>query len=732
LLPNSEKALSKQSLLAPIVVLALLGAALFLELKLAPKSAIFQQTKIGWQQLPAPAGYPQTFRASSSGTVWVLSLGRLSRWDGSAWRNYTFTDFGSEIHFAGGDFVVDGEQVWVPALEGVLHWDGERWRLNRETVAGRGASIVGGSGQVWVMDRGGTLAHFQEGQWHSRIWTDHPSDGKPKLARTDNDVVWAAWQGLWRFDGAKWILVPELPKDAELIGAAGDHLWFSDGSGLRSLSMDGKTWSAYPWAQTGLADDFKFYGVASAGESTWFAANASLVQFDGSLWRRPPLPTSRLGGIRAVEAGANGALWVLGLPPLGPVRTFLLYLTFVIPIAIIVVIVWLFRRIRQRRVQQLQLLAHAVQHATGETPEEIRSWRSGKAIAAEFVGTVVAFVALRRFWPQAPLWALPVIGAAMYLAVVFQQSLVHRKPKPSDPIGPGAPSRYDWGKAWKALAGALFLLVVFNADRLPMLTFLKGSYFWILVVAPIGYNAVMLGLMNAALRRGDYDSALNIIRWSHFYNPSGVEASRMSGHTLLLAGRYREAEVTLRRSLATAQARESYGSALEYLGDALMEQGRYDEATRSYEAALTAFPWLRRPYRGMAEMLLRQEKSPDKALEYIEKIVDFSGLSWRQQKLNGSPQDDYWALKAWALARLGRSSEAAQAIEKAVSTTAKNCLPDLATTHYRAGMAMQALGNLTPANEHFKKAVELDPHGRRGTLANVALREGSVWGNVRV
>jgi tetratricopeptide (TPR) repeat protein len=731
LLPNSEKSSPNRSLLAPIVVLALLVAALFLELKWAPKSAIFQQTKSGWQQLPPPAGYPQTLRVSSSGMVWVLSLGRLSRWDGTAWRNYTATDFGSEIHFTGGDFVVDSEQVWAPALEGVLHWDGERWRLRREVVTSPGASIVAGGGQVWVIDRGGTLFHFHGGQWQPRTWTDHPSAGKPKLARTGNEAVWLAWQGLWRFDGAKWAPVPELPKDAELIGAAGDRLWFSDGSGLRSLSMDGKTWSAYSRAQTALPD-FIFYDVVSAGGRTWFATSEGLVEFDGSLWRHLPLPASKLGGIRGVAAGPDGTLWVVAWPPLGPLRTFLLYLTFVIPIAIVGVIIWLFRRIRRRRIQQLHVLAQAVQHATGETPEEARPWRSGKAIAAEVIGTIVAFAVLRRFWPQAPLWIFPVIGAAIYLAVIFQQSLVKRKPKPSDPIGPGSPSRYDWGRSWKAVLGALLVLALFNVERLPMLRFLRGYVFWILVAAPFAYHALMLALMNRAARRGDYDGALNITRLFHFYNPSGMEALRMSGHMLLVAGRYGEAEATLRRSLASSQARETYGSALEYLGDALVEQGRYDEATRSYEAALLAFPWLRRPYRGMAEMLLRQEKSPEQALEYVEKIVDFSDLSWRQQKLNGAPQDDFWALKAWALARLGRSSEAAQAIEKALSATDKNCLPDLATTHYRAGMAMQVLGNLTSANEHFKKAVELDPRGRRGTLANTALREGSVWGSVRV
>jgi tetratricopeptide (TPR) repeat protein len=125
-------------------------------------------------------------------------------------------------------------------------------------------------------------------------------------------------------------------------------------------------------------------------------------------------------------------------------------------------------------------------------------------------------------------------------------------------------------------------------------------------------------------------------------------------------------------------------------------------------------------------MLLRQEKNPRQALEYVEKITDWSDLSWRQRQSNGKPQDDYWALKAWALACLGRSSEVASAIDSALSATNKKVLPDLAATHYRAGMAMQALGNITSANEHFKQAMDLDPQGRRGALAKAALRESAV------
>jgi tetratricopeptide (TPR) repeat protein len=67
-----------------------------------------------------------------------------------------------------------------------------------------------------------------------------------------------------------------------------------------------------------------------------------------------------------------------------------------------------------------------------------------------------------------------------------------------------------------------------------------------------------------------------------------------------------------------------------------------------------------------------------------------------------------------------------QAIENALKATDKKCLPDLATTHYRAGMAMQALGNGSKANEHFQRAIDLDPNGRRGALAKEALHEAGL------
>jgi tetratricopeptide (TPR) repeat protein len=756
MLPQPEKTSVKRVLLAPAIVLVVLIAAFvggisWMQLRAAGSTPIFHQTKSGWQQLPAPLAYLQTLRVSSNGTVWARTLGAgIVRLDGKVWKYYTRRDLGVKTDYSQSALALDGEQVWAPTQEGILHWDGQRWQLYKEAPTSEAAAIVAGGGQVWVVDHTGKFSHFQEGQWKSQKlelpgvnWEVNPDDGVvPQLARTANGVVWLMWQGLWKLDGAKWTQVSDGKSSlTHLIGAAGDRLWLSGVAGLHSLSMDGKHWAYYTPEQIGLSQfatiaKYVIHDVTSASGRTLFGTSAGLFEFDGSQWRKLSLPSQRIAGAQSIAASADGELWVLGFSLSGSTRPYryLFLLIGLLPIAILCVVIWTFQRFRRRQLQQHQLVAQAVQHATGEIPYELQhgerslKWSGGVVTLVMIFGAGVAFYFVRRVWPQAPWWLVPVFAIAIRLAATFQQSLVKRAPKPSDPIGPGAPSTYDWGKPLKAVAGMAIIIAIVNADMLPMLKFLRGYYFWLLIFVPVGYNALMIYLMNGAMRRGDYERGLNIIRWFHFYNPSGIEPLRMSGHILVAAGRYQEAEDTLRRSLVSSHARQSYGQALEYLGDALMEQGRYDEATRSYEAALHAFAWRLRPYRGMAEMLLRRGGNPQQALEYVEKIIDFSGLSAVQRSGNGRPQDDYWALKAWALAAIGRTSEVAGAIESAVKATDSKCLPDLATTYYRAGMAMQAMGNQSVANQHFRRAIELDPNGRRGTLSKGAMRERMAWG----
>jgi tetratricopeptide (TPR) repeat protein len=750
LLPGSQKTAVKRSLRLPLVVLAVLVAALFLEIRWLRSRAVitpsvFHQTPSGWKKMPTPNGYPISLRVSSGGTAWMLTWGPtgLSRWDGAAWQYYKDTDPGRRSSYIR-EFALDGEQVWVATEQGVLDWDGQKWHSNHDVTAGYGASIVAGGGEVWIIDSSGRLSHFHNGQWVSQKlvlpgvnWSRKKDAENPRLARTDDGTLWLMREGLWRWDGETWTQVTagaDKIEDAELIGAAGDRVWLSDAAGLRSLSMDGKLWTAYTNEQIGLGTEVLVYQAVSGRGRTLFATTGGVIEFDGSNWRKLTLPVAGAAAIHSVAAGDG--LWVVGSQLRGSTAAFgyFRYLLILTPLAILGVFGWIISRSRSRQLQTHQRVTQAVEHATGEVPEELeagaRRLKSRGWLGTGFVwiGSIVGYVLLRRVWPKVPTWIIPAMAITIQLLLTFQESLVKRKPKPWDPIGPGAPSRYNWAKSWKAVAGAVAVLLLLNFDRLPILRFLRGYWFWILVVGPSVYHAVALHLQNRAAKRGDYDRALNIIRWAYFYNPTGTEPSRRSGHMLLAAGRYREAEDALRRSLASSHARESYGFALEYLGEALMEQGRHEEAMRSYEAALHAFPHLKRPYRGMAEMLLRRGEKPELALEYIEKIIDFSGLSRAQRAMNGKPQDDYWVLKAWALARLGRTSEVAEAIENAVRTTDKNAAPDMASTHYRGGMALQAMGNESAANEHFKLAVQFDPHGRRGTLAKAAMRETSIWG----
>jgi tetratricopeptide (TPR) repeat protein len=751
--PLTQPTPKSASLKAPLILLAVMSAALFFGVQWVRSlahsaSPIFHQTKNGWQQLPSPAGFPEKLRVSNGGTVWLLTWGRtaLNRWDGSRWQYIRDTNRETKTSYRDGTFALDGEEVWYPAEKGVLHWDGQSWHSYSEVTPSQGASIVAGSGQVWIVDHTNQFFHFEKGKWTSKKlalpgMSASAENNPPELARTDDGTVWLVSRMLWRLNGDIWLPViadKKLLDHVTLIGATQDRLWLSDASGLRWISKDA-TGQSYTQEQTGIDDELTVDGIATNGKLTWFATFSGLFEFDGTNWRHIPRPSERVPGIHAIAAAPDGTLWAVGRAPGGLFKNvrYLIYVAFLVPLGMIGSLAWFLQRLRRRGLEQHQRVTQAVQHATGEVPTELEIGErqlagAGWVWAIQIFGSGVGYYLLRRVWPQAPIWIIPVLFIAIHLVVTFQQSLVKRKPQAWDPIGPGAPSQYDWGKTLKSVAGGLFLILIFSANRLPALHFLRGYTLWAVLAVVIGYKSLAVKVMNQAVRRGDYEGALKIIRWFHFYNPSGSEALRLSGHILLLAGRYPEAEDALRHSFTSSHAAATYGIALEYLGDTLMEERRYDEALRCFEAALHTFTWLRRPYRGMAEMLLRQGKDPQKALQYIESIIDFAGLSQLQIKNNGRPQDDYWSLKAWALACIGQSSEVPGAIESALKATSPECRPDLATTHYRAGMAMQALGNISEAQEHFRRAVEFDPNGRRGTLAKAALKDARVWDAVQV
>ena len=80
-----------------------------------------------------------------------------------------------------------------------------------------------------------------------------------------------------------------------------------------------------------------------------------------------------------------------------------------------------------------------------------------------------------------------------------------------------------------------------------------------------------------------------------------------------------------------------------------------------------------------------------------------------------------WANRAWALAQLGRHSEAGQALDEAFAVASRSFIPEYAGIHYRAGEVELLRRDGTKAAGHWSQAARLDPEGHYGRLAKQAL-----------
>ncbi|HTS64601.1 MAG TPA: tetratricopeptide repeat protein [Candidatus Acidoferrales bacterium] len=739
------------SQLLPLAVAAALITATYYWYNWHPRflepgwTAAYHRAAGGWQRLPEVPWNIEALQVSNSGTVWALagthnSGSILARLDGAAWHIYSGKDWGvKEGYLASETFVLDGEELWVSAYDGILHGDGSSWKLYRDVKA---SALVAQGGRAWAIDEKGHLLQFEAGEWKPLVgppagekWNDHDDWHEPKLARTPDGSLWLARSSLWRLDRGKWREVDTGFEDPSLLGVAGDRIWLWDGPSLRSISIEDESQTVYSTAQTGLAKGEWVYAAAGHAGRTYFATFRGMVEFDGATWRRIPGPGNGVRQMTQVRVAPNGDLWVLGDIP-NPAWKYTQIVRFLVPpllsLALLAVPVWLVRSAKRTRLQEHQQVQAAVEHFTGEAPELLQrterrlqkesSWAGAFVAVTLPIASFIGYLTLRTFWRSAPVWTFLALAVLFHAVYVLWRSRVKRRPKPWDPIEPGGPG-YEWTDVRRSLPGTLLLFVLMNFSEVNRA--IGDPVLWILYAVLVwsAHRMISRLLYNAAIRRGEYDRALAFVRWFHCYNPGGSRALRFRGFALMMAGRSREAEEVLRRAIARETRNADQAYALDHLGDALLDQGRYQEAMRSFEAALRAQTGFRRPYRGMAEALLRQHKDPQRALELVESIAGSSGPSRNRWTVNGEVRDDYWGLKAWALAELGRGGEVASAVENAFGATNLKSPADAAATCYRAGMAMLAAGNEGAGIAYLKRACEADPKGRRGALARSALEE---------
>lgn len=228
---------------------------------------------------------------------------------------------------------------------------------------------------------------------------------------------------------------------------------------------------------------------------------------------------------------------------------------------------------------------------------------------------------------------------------------------------------------------------------------------------------------------------------------------RRKGLDSLLEGRPVEAENHFRRSFAMAVDAPDRVRGLVCLGDALMDQGRYEESKAYLLRALELGDPTGSGQGSMADLLLTTGTDPEQALEMAEQAMRLltsrsTHLYFDRQVTNDLTLSKYWARRASALAQLDRHTEARQAIERASriaeaaqieSQHTKNRIPisrkivlggsrlahgrdlTLATTHWRIGLALLAIDDSSRAAEHFRITRDTDRRGKYRRLAEQQL-----------
>ncbi len=247
---------------------------------------------------------------------------------------------------------------------------------------------------------------------------------------------------------------------------------------------------------------------------------------------------------------------------------------------------------------------------------------------------------------------------------------------------------------------------------------MRSMWFILLPFAVVVVWAALSFYADHLVSQGQYDQALKLVPLAGL---GRAWRSYLRGSVLTNAGRYEEAERTLREAIDHVGATKvDIGLALEDLGNVLMERGRFEEALRCFRRAAGIYPDQSPWASGMAETLLRQGTDPQSALTHAETALRLFRA--------GMKQTDRWRLgtilatKAWALAACGRAGEAREAIDAALKSVARNTKTRLAQVHYKAGMSLLALSDHRGASEHFERGAELDPAGRWGRLCASALQ----------
>jgi sugar lactone lactonase YvrE/uncharacterized membrane protein (Fun14 family) len=226
----------------------------------------------------------------------------------------------------------------------------------------------------------------------------------------------------------------------------------------------------------------------------------------------------------------------------------------------------------------------------------------------------------------------------------------------------------------------------------------------------------------AAYNLPDYEAALRRVSFMRRF--ASVMTMRVTQIGILARGnRFAEAEYLIQEGLVSDYAKQPQGlsTLLLMLSMVRMYQERCAESLYWMEKGLELQPTMQIAISDMAEIYLWAQAYPDRALQLLE----HSKKSGKSMRLLGRLETyilgDLAINRAWALAQLGRHTEAEplinEAIAKANARKNNRFQPGISSIHFRAAKIRELQGNLAGASQEYWKSYELDPTGVYGQRA---------------
>jgi len=242
-------------------------------------------------------------------------------------------------------------------------------------------------------------------------------------------------------------------------------------------------------------------------------------------------------------------------------------------------------------------------------------------------------------------------------------------------------------------------------------------------------------------RQGDYEAALQATESLQESDVSTRTCDSFRGEMLMQLGHLDEAEAWLQECVALGRESETLDrrrggiagfenqiklSALhnQTLGTLRLEQLRYDEAMKCFEASLRDWPNHASCHREIAEAMLRRGDSPAEAVKCAKLAVEEErAAKVESQSVHDINMSEDLATLAWAVAV---ASHDAEQVDRLVAEALPlglehQVVPSFAQVHFHAGLAYAALGSTEQSAQHLQEAARIDPKGRRGRAARARL-----------